>query len=792
MDAAKTVTATFAALAADRCATVSASDCIRAVYKGAPGDYAQVADIPADKLLTPGSDGRYTVERGQQITVVTAARLPAGYTRFYLQWTPLGSPSATSYVRLIPPVGTTYTFTATRNESGPTLITFDLTSARPRPLPRPGLKPELGDVVVTTAFQVATCENGTAVANPATDTALVEDCAALLAMRDALAGTATLNWAAGTPMSSWEGVTVAGTPQRVTKLNLASSSLTGELPRRLGDLTALTQLRLNGNQLTGHVPWALTQLPSLTHLYLAGNPLTGCIPPALRTVTNNDMTLLALADCAPLVLTLTAERAQCTEATLNPVTWTVTGGTPPYTVTVDGETAPADATSANATCGTLPDYGIWLPVTEAPGTITATVTDATGAPATASAAYTIVPPLPAPTGLAHDALRTDILVRWEDVPVAASAPSATPDCPCPLYLLRWRPAGTGAWTTVLQPVTMHSRPGDAHDIFAGLREGTAYTWAVAALREAIEQETPTALNWSAPVTVTTVAPATGVQATATHNTITVTWDPQSAAKGFSIRVRGPRGSSGQGFTPDGTTPHRVVFHHLPPGTEYSVEVWVDAVYQSPVTEITVRTTAAPPDWTPLPRGPQNLRTAVTHNSVTVDWDAPYVGANDVYHVTLVPPAGLTQRVTVHSGVTAHTFTGLTSATTYKVFVRHADIVGGRVEASIATVAAPTESARQTTSPVPMCIEYLVGSLVCTTPFEFHWPLVHDDPPPAADATRCTAYATLPGRSGQPAPLDEALRLTSDIWEWRGSRHHGRRRHDLRSDHGRRQDGQRHL
>ena len=49
-----------------RCATPGAADCLRAVYRGAPGDYAQVADIPADRLVPRGADGRYTVARGQQ------------------------------------------------------------------------------------------------------------------------------------------------------------------------------------------------------------------------------------------------------------------------------------------------------------------------------------------------------------------------------------------------------------------------------------------------------------------------------------------------------------------------------------------------------------------------------------------------------------------------------------------------------------------------------------------------------------------------------------------------------
>ncbi len=155
IDTDKTVTATFTALPADRCSSPTDADCIRAVYKGAPGDYAQVQDIPDSVLIQPDADGRYQVERGQQITVVTAAPLPTDYTRFYLQRQPLEvTVSPTSSEQLIPPVGTTYTFTATGDDAGSNLISFDLTAARP--LPRPGQKPELGDVVVTTNFLVPT------------------------------------------------------------------------------------------------------------------------------------------------------------------------------------------------------------------------------------------------------------------------------------------------------------------------------------------------------------------------------------------------------------------------------------------------------------------------------------------------------------------------------------------------------------------------------------------------------------------------------------------------------------
>ena len=95
----RSVTAEFAALPADRCAAPEDADCIRAVYRGAPSDYAQVVEIPEEALLTPDARGRYQVARGEQVTVVTAAPLPQGWTRFYLARTPLGSPSPVSSLR---------------------------------------------------------------------------------------------------------------------------------------------------------------------------------------------------------------------------------------------------------------------------------------------------------------------------------------------------------------------------------------------------------------------------------------------------------------------------------------------------------------------------------------------------------------------------------------------------------------------------------------------------------------------------------------------------------------------
>ena len=248
------VTAAFTPLPADRCATPTDPTCIRAVYLGVPDDYAQVQDIPAELLLTPNPDGRYLVERGQQVTVVTAAPLPADYTRFYLQQAPLGQPWAVSFLQLVKPVGTTYTFTVSEDEGAATLITFDLHAARPNPLGRPGLKPILGDVVVSTEIRVASCARTRLWPTLASTLNLVKDCERMIQLRDVLAGSGSLNWDVRTMVTGWSGVTLSGSPLRVTQLDLASVGLTGELTGLLGALDGLSQLRLNDNTLTGQIP----------------------------------------------------------------------------------------------------------------------------------------------------------------------------------------------------------------------------------------------------------------------------------------------------------------------------------------------------------------------------------------------------------------------------------------------------------------------------------------------------------------------------------------------------------
>ena len=130
------------------------------------------------------------------------------------------------------------------------------------------------------------CSTGGAVANPASNPGLVSDCETLLAARDTLAGTATLNWLADTPINQWDGVNLDGTPLRVTRLSLVSKELTGVIPAELGNLLKLRYLDIPQNQLTNEIPAELGNLKDLESLYLARNELTGPVPSELGDLPN--------------------------------------------------------------------------------------------------------------------------------------------------------------------------------------------------------------------------------------------------------------------------------------------------------------------------------------------------------------------------------------------------------------------------------------------------------------------------------------------------------------------------
>ena len=165
------------------------------------------------------------------------------------------------------------------------------------------------------------CAAGTAVANPSDNHGLVSDCHALLAALDALKGSASLNWSTEVAIEDWDGVSVSGSPKRVTELNLSGKELdgivapelgnltklkilnlsvnvlTGEIPSELVRLTSMEELSLKDNELSGQIPYELARLANLRELYVSGNELSGCIPDGLDDVEDNDLDALALLLC---------------------------------------------------------------------------------------------------------------------------------------------------------------------------------------------------------------------------------------------------------------------------------------------------------------------------------------------------------------------------------------------------------------------------------------------------------------------------------------------------------------
>ncbi len=97
------------------------------------------------------------------------------------------------------------------------------------------------------AGQSPHCANGIAVPDLANNLGLFDDCVTLLAARDTLAGSRSLDWSASVYIGSWRGVFVSGSPRRVYQLR--TYGVTGTIPPELGNLTNLERLDLSRNSL---------------------------------------------------------------------------------------------------------------------------------------------------------------------------------------------------------------------------------------------------------------------------------------------------------------------------------------------------------------------------------------------------------------------------------------------------------------------------------------------------------------------------------------------------------------
>ena len=388
----------------------------------------------------------------------------------------------------------------------------------------------------------------------------------------------------------------------------------------------------------------------------------------------------------------------------------------------------ADAASATVTCGALPEGAA-----EAPATITATVTDATGAPATASAAYTIVEPLPAPANFQAGVHPGFVYSRWETVRGAGSqfpevdasqlSPAERDKRGLDGYLVRYR-TDTGSTWTYAEPSDAEWTKGAGYlSPWDTPPPGTFYTASVAAVRHRLELETPEALNWGAPIRYTTSGPAQNLTLRATHNTVTVSWSKQPGTEQAYAYLENPRGGGEERYVAEGdeSGTHTVTFNHLEPNSEYKIWIFQLLGDLRGTVSRSFRTESAPPDWQPLPRGPQNLQATATHDTITVTWDPPFEGASPKWSMAMLDGEILVHSARISDGTTTWVSSGEVDSigryrilpnTTYTIIVRHKGVRRMEQTITVTTQAAPPA---QSTRPALTCTEITPGWRICWTP-----------------------------------------------------------------------------
>ena len=186
--------------------------------------------------------------------------------------------------------------TASEPSDAPTPTVMQPPDAAASALIAPGIPPT--DIPSPAPVDPGGCSHGIAVPNPENNPGLVKDCEILIRSLHVLMDDSPhpLSWTTHKNIHWWRGITVDGTPPRVTGVEIFFRrlvdtaddliTLNGSLPSELGNLTGLRRLDLRSNQLTGEIPASLGELSNLEVLNLRSNQLTGEIPPALGKLKN--------------------------------------------------------------------------------------------------------------------------------------------------------------------------------------------------------------------------------------------------------------------------------------------------------------------------------------------------------------------------------------------------------------------------------------------------------------------------------------------------------------------------
>ena len=265
---------------------------------------------------------------------------------------------------------------------------------------------------------------------------------------------------------------------------------------------------------------------------------------------------------------------------------------------------------------------------------------------------------PAPSGLGASAIADSLTLRWSIVDGASG--------------YEVRQGADGAVTAVAAVarrqievdlgtgVTMTATLSGVSHVFTELTANTAYTLYVRA------KNSGGSSAWSS-LSATTAPPApSGLSATATATTLTLSWSAVSGATGYDVKL-----GAGSSVSVSGAS-H--TFSNLTAGATYTLNVQA-------------RNSSGTSAWTSLsattlPAAPSGLSATATSTTITLSWDA--VSGATGYDVKQGASGAET---TVSSGA-SHTFSGLTANTPYTLYARARNSGGASDWTSLSPTTAP--------------------------------------------------------------------------------------------------------
>ena len=247
----------------------------------------------------------------------------------------------------------------------------------------------------------------------------------------------------------------------------------------------------------------------------------------------------------------------------------------------------------------------------------------------------------APSGLSATATDTSLTLSWTAFGGADS------------YEVKLGADGT---TTAVSSGTSHT--------FTGLAAGTSYTLYV----RAKESYGHGVSDWGSISAATLTAGPSGLSATATSASLTLSWTAVTGATGYEVK----QGASGAATTVSSGTSH--TFTGLTANTSYSLYV-------------RAKNSGGVSGWSSIsaataPAGPSGLSATATSASLTLSWTA-VTGATS-YEVKQGADGATT---TVSSG-TSHTFSSLTANTSYTLYARARNSGGTSDWSSLTAITAP--------------------------------------------------------------------------------------------------------